>query len=56
MKKQLTDILTPLQHQRMIDRLYRKINPATPELNENTYKRIDWHTEQYITKTGKDPR
>ena len=55
-KKNLSQILTPIQHQRMIDRLAAKINPITPKTNEETLKRIKWHTEQFLTKTGRLPQ
>ena len=53
---QLTDLLTPEAHQRQIDRLTKQINPATPTLNREILKRIGWHTNEYLRKTGELPR
>lgn len=53
---QLTDLLTPAAHQRQIDRLSGQINPATPTLNQDLLKRIEWHTNEYLRKTGNLPR
>lgn len=48
--------LTPTTHQRMINRLSKEINPATPSLNQDLLRRIGWHTEQYLSKTGRLPK
>lgn len=52
----ITDTLTPATHQRMIDRLTAELNPATPVLNKETLRRIEWHTEQHLLKTGQLPK
>jgi hypothetical protein len=54
--RKLTDLLTPEAHQRLIDRLSKQLNPATPELNKQTLRRIEWHTTQYQKKTGQLPK
>lgn len=52
----ITTILKPANHQAMIDRLTAQLNPATPTLNEGLLRRIEWHTNGYIKKTGELPR
>jgi hypothetical protein len=52
----LTAVIKPASHQRMIDRLSKQINPATPSLNEGLLRRIEWHTNEYQRKTGQLPK
>lgn len=54
--KNLSQVLRPIDHQRMIEKLTAKLNPATPTLNEETLSRIEWHTYQYTIKTGQLPK
>lgn len=53
--KKLTDLLTPQAHQCLINRLVARLNPATPVLNQNILHKIEWHTNQYLSKTGQLP-
>jgi len=51
----LTEILTPQSHQRIINRLSSQISDTTPELNKELLKKIEWHTNEYLKKTGNLP-
>lgn len=57
MTKNLSQVLSPTQHQRMIERLSAKFNSAlSAKHNNEIARKIEWHAEQYANKTGQLPK
>ena len=53
----IDQILSPIQHQRMIDRLTSQLSLVYSDgHNAEILKRIQWHVEMYLAKIGKLPR
>lgn len=49
--------LYPIQHQRMIDRLSKQLSAVySDKHNSEILRRIEWHTQEYLAKTGKLPQ
>jgi len=49
--------LTANQHQRMIDRYTEILNPVmSKSVREYYLKKIEWHTNQHLKKTGQLPK
>jgi len=55
--KKLTQIqiLTPQAHQRIINRLSAQLDPSKPVSHRNLTRKIEWHTDQFLGKTGQLP-
>jgi len=56
MTQKLTTILTPKDHQYMIDLFSRKLQSAGPVETKSLLKKIQWHAQEYVNKTGQLPK
>ena len=58
MTRKLTEILTAKDHQRIIDRYTRMLkgdNSPAHILPTDLLRKIEWHTNEYLSKTGQLP-
>lgn len=56
MSKPLAAILTAKDHQYLIDLFTRRLQSAGPVKTKTLLKKIQWHAQEYVNKTGQLPK